>query len=117
MSLPSSPTCVSTNSSTDMIAALVAALFQLGGLSIRFSRACFFSWAGVSLTPPLLVRPRASTTPAAFPRCLVRRLRLVWAMVLPRIEPLFDRCAVLERDFAREVGERALGGERDELGG
>ena len=27
------------------------------------------------------VRPRDSTTPAAFPRCLLRRLRFVWAMV------------------------------------
>src|ERR1700704_879684 len=33
--------------------------------------------AAVGLRP---VRPRDSTTPAALPRCLVWRLRLVWAM-------------------------------------
>src|SRR4051812_44828134 len=108
--LPSRPTCVSTNNTSDMIAAFVAALFHVGGRFSRSSRASFFCSAGDSFGLRL-VRPRASIPPAALPRCLVRRLRLVWAMVLPRIEPLFDRCAVVKREVRREVGERLLGGE------
>ncbi len=51
----------------------------------RSSRALLLSLlrcsAAVGLRP---VRPRASTVPAALPRCLERRLRLVWAMGLRR---------------------------------
>src|SRR3954452_23417813 len=115
MFLPSTPRMTSMNSTADITPAFVAALFHVGGRSIRSWRARLRSSAGESLEARL-VRPRASTIPAAFPRCFVRRLRLVWAMVLPRIEALFDRCAVPQRDLRREVRERLLRGERDELG-
>src|SRR5215212_4126880 len=115
MFLPSTPRMTSMNSTADITPAFVAALFHVGGRSIRSWRARLRSSAGESLEARL-VRPRASTIPAAFPRCFVRRLRLVWAMVLPRIEALFDRCAVPQRDLRGEVLERLRGGERDELG-
>src|SRR3954447_14325408 len=116
MFLPSTPRITSMNSTADITPAFVAALFHEGGRSSRSWRVRLRSSAGESL-PPRLVRPRASTIPAAFPRCFVRRLRLVWAMVLPRIEALFDRCAVPEWDVLREVLERLRGCECDELGG
>src|SRR6476469_5774804 len=98
-------------------AARLSADFHVGGVFIRLSRAliraCFFLSSAETRRP---VRPRASIEPAAFPRCLVRRLRFVWATVLPRIEQLFDRCAVAERYVRREVFERLPRGERDEFG-
>src|SRR4051812_19070309 len=57
------------------------ALRQVGGLSSRCgrgSRPLGLRSADVGLRP---VRPRVSTMPAALPRCLVRRLRLVLATV------------------------------------
>src|ERR1700738_2141563 len=58
------------------------ALFQVGGVFSRVSRAvsraAFLRSSGVGGRP---VRPRAEIVPAPVPRCLVRRLRLV-AMVL-----------------------------------
>src|SRR4051794_21089127 len=73
-----------TNRITQPTAALIAALCTVGAFS------------GRAAAPPrpvprppeafaapsrgLLVRPRASTMPTAFPRCLLRRLRFVWAM-------------------------------------
>src|SRR3954452_2865305 len=80
--LPRIPTLVRKNSRTAMASAFSAALFQLGGLRIRRSRACClvdaFASSGVGLRP---VRPRDSIAPAALPRCFVRLLRFVWAMV------------------------------------
>ena len=69
-----------------MIAAAIAARvnddFQLGGVFRRRSRAstraCCLRSAGVDGRP---VRPRASIVPAAVPRCLLFRLRLVCAML------------------------------------
>src|SRR5436305_5169628 len=55
--------------------------FQVGGVFRRLSRAvifaCFLRSSAVGGRP---VRPRASIVPAGVPRCLLRRLRLVWAM-------------------------------------
>ena len=72
---------VKRNSRPAISAAFRNALFQLGGLFIRRSRAvsrlAFLSSSAVGRRP---VRPRDSTTPAALPRCLVRRLRFVWAI-------------------------------------
>src|SRR4051794_2707947 len=79
--LPMIPTLMITNSRTAMAAAFSAALFQLGGLRRRASRALIFDVdlfsSAVGLRP---VRPRDSIAPAALPRCLVRLLRFVWAM-------------------------------------
>ena len=72
----------------------------------------------------LLVRPRASTTPTAFPRCLFRRLRFVWPMpavygeAAARARSISCRCGVeaRHRDVGGEVGERRLRRAGDELG-
>ena len=57
--------------------------FHVGGLFSRRSRAvarvCFLRSSAVGGRP---VRPRVSIVPAAVPRCLLRRFRFVWAMVL-----------------------------------
>src|SRR5690242_20774399 len=72
------PTWVRTKSRMAITPDLIAALFHVGGFSWRRSPAAgFLDSASVGRRP---VRPRASTIPAAFPRCLVRRLRFVWAM-------------------------------------
>src|SRR3954468_10323286 len=81
-----SPICVSTNNSAEAAPARRAARFHEGGWAMRSARvgraelllAAFFCSSAVALRP---VRPRASIVPAAFPRCLERRLRLVWATV------------------------------------
>src|ERR671932_1677252 len=79
--LPNSPLWVSTKSRTAKPSALSAARCHVGGFSSRrwapCSRAARLRSSGVGGRP---VRPRASTTPAALPRCLVRRLRFVWAI-------------------------------------
>src|SRR3954451_11119191 len=120
VSPPNRPTWVNTNSSAAIRAALNSALFHVGGLFMRASRAAwrsaFFCSAGGS-DWRRLVRPRTSTDPAALPRCLLRRLRLVWAMVSSSLEPLLDRCAVAERQVLGEVPERGFGREGDELRG
>src|SRR3954449_7610887 len=67
-----------TNKMAMPTSAFRAALLSVGGLAGRAA-----ARPVVDLGAPsrgLLVRPRASTTPTAFPRCLVRRLRFVWAM-------------------------------------
>ena len=64
---------------TAAIAERCIALRTVGGLlkrSMRALRAAALRSAGPGLRP---VRPRVSTIPAALPRCLVRRLRLVGA--------------------------------------
>src|SRR3954452_5920287 len=79
-----SPICVSTNRRAEAAPARRAARFHEGGWAMRSARvgrdelllAAFFCSSAVALRP---VRPRASIVPAAFPRCLERRLRLVWA--------------------------------------
>ena len=62
-------------------AARLTAPFQVGGLFSRasraVSRAAFLRSSGLGGRP---VRPRTVTVPAAVPRCLVRRLRLVCAI-------------------------------------
>src|ERR1700733_1404332 len=67
---------------TDASPARVNEVFHVGGVFSRRSRASllvsFFFSSAVGGRP---VRPRAWIVPAAVPRCLVRRLRLVWAMV------------------------------------
>src|SRR3954467_7099201 len=81
-----SPICVSTNSRAEAAPARRAARFHEGGWAMRSARvgraelllAAFFCSSAVALRP---VRPRASIVPAAFPRCLERRLRLVWATI------------------------------------
>src|ERR1700733_5263475 len=94
---------------------------QVGGLFRRASRACsrsvfFFSW-GLGGRP---VRPLVVTVPAAFPRCLVRRLRLVWAIVLGSLrqggERVFDSCVPAQRNLLRKTVERVLWRQPDELG-
>src|SRR3954454_10399894 len=71
---------------TAAIAARLMADRQLGGRDRRSARRSaavaplpprFFFSEPVGLRP---VRPRVSTVPAALPRCLLRRLRFVWAM-------------------------------------
>ena len=80
-----------TSTSTNTMAATNArqkAACHVGGtiapvdallLSRASARASPLFSAAVGLRP---VRPRDSITPAALPRCLVWRLRLVWAMGL-----------------------------------
>src|SRR3954453_21759920 len=116
------PICSSTNSSSEAKPARIAALFQLGGLltrsCLRAAASAFFCSSGVGLRP---VRPRASTTPAALPRCLVRRLRLVggicWESTLAADRVLDDVRRAAERNVGREVAQRGPWRERDELGG
>src|ERR1700750_1377190 len=64
--------------------ARVAALRHDGGLgsaAMRALRESCLRWAfRASGLGGRVVRPRTSTTPAALPRCLVRRLRFVWAI-------------------------------------
>src|SRR3954447_23222367 len=100
--LPRMPTCVRTNSSTAIADAFSAALFQLGGLVVRRSRADFFCSSAVGLRP---VRPRVSIEPAALPRCFVRLLRLVWAIALTRVD---DLRVVSGRGAGRPVGTRPV---------
>ena len=65
------------------IAERCSALRTVGGLLKRSMRALRPALALPSAGPGLRpVRPRVSTIPAALPRCLVRRLRFVWAMPL-----------------------------------
>src|ERR1700749_29658 len=56
--------------------------FLVGGFFSRLSRAavrsCFLRSSELSGRP---VRPRVSIVPAGVPRCFVRRLRLVWAIL------------------------------------
>jgi hypothetical protein len=84
MGWPKKSVTATANSSAAM-PALMIALRHDGGVLRRRSRRCWLvirteplpegpRSASVSLRP---VRPRASTMPAALPRCLVRRLRLV----------------------------------------
>ena len=83
-SVPLSPSWNSAKSVTAAKPARMAAPRQVGWAKRRSSRTpatVRLRSSGVGLRP---VRPRASTRPAAFPRCLVRRLRLVWAMGLRR---------------------------------
>src|SRR3954447_18526971 len=84
----SSSTMTATKSSV-VIRARFAALCQLGGRLKRLLRParaaslrCCLRTSGLG---GRLVRPRFSTTPAALPRCLVRRLRFVWAIVRSRV--------------------------------
>src|SRR5690242_7582693 len=85
------------NRMTPPTAAFIAALFIDGGLSgrafgVRAPRP--FAW-GREPGAGLLVRPRASTTPTALPRCLLRRLRFVWAMAWSlRAQDALDQPAV-----------------------
>src|SRR3954453_14826350 len=96
--LPRMPTWVRMNSRTAIADAFSAALFQLGGLAVRRSRAVFFCSSAVGLRP---VRPRVSIEPAALPRCLVRLLRFVWAMAPTRVD---DLRAVSGRGAGRPPG-------------
>src|SRR5215216_7720214 len=102
--LPRMPTCVRMNNRTAIADAFSAALFQLGGLAIRRSRADwrapFFCSSAVGLRP---VRPRASIEPAALPRCFVRLLRFVWAIAPTRVD---DLRAVSGRGAGRRTGSR-----------
>src|SRR3954470_21072758 len=100
-------------------AARCAAPAHVGGLLMRSSRRCWaVSFAGplrssaVGLRP---VRPRVSILPAALPRCLVWRLRFVWAMCPLRAYGLFDRAAVAHVDVLGEALERRCGRQADEL--
>src|SRR4051795_7572346 len=100
-------------------AARCAAPAHVGGLLMRSSRRCWaVSFAGplrssaVGLRP---VRPRVSILPAALPRCLVWRLRLVCAMGLHRAYGLFDRLAVAHVDVLGEAVERRSRRQADEL--
>src|SRR5204863_1575060 len=93
-----------------------AAPLHVGGLFRRSSRrSCalcrdlVLRSSGVGLRP---VRPRDSMAPAALPRCLVLRLRFVWAMSV-RAYDLFDRAAVADRDVVREAVERGCGCQPD----
>src|SRR4051812_6314468 len=116
------PICSSTNSSSAAKPARMIAAFQLGGRSARSclpaAASAFLCSSGVGLRP---VRPRASTTPAALPRCLVRRLRLVggicWESTLAADRVLDDVRRAAERNVGREVAQRGPRRERDELGG
>src|SRR5207302_10767605 len=76
-------------------AARLADPAHVGGVLSRrsraVSRACFLRSSAVGGRP---VRPRDSIVPAAVPRCLLRRLRLVWAIVgasLVACRPLLER--------------------------
>src|SRR4051812_29201170 len=76
---------ITTTNSRVVTSARLAADRHDGGLlkrSWRVARACFLRSSGLG---GRLVRPRCSTIPAALPRCLVRRLRFVWAIVRPRV--------------------------------
>src|SRR3954471_14467362 len=115
--LPNSPICVNTNSRPAISAAFMNALCQVGGLFSRASRALwrcsFFCSSAVRRRP---VRPRDSTTPAALPRCLVRRLRLVCAMGwVEGRRKSGQQGRSGQRYFGREGFERAARGGCDEL--
>src|SRR5688572_22842816 len=105
---PASPTWNSTNSITEARPARVAALAQVGSANRRSARASAVvilrRSASVGLRP---VRPRASTAPAALPRCLVRRLRLVWAIGLQTLAPEqgFDGPGHAQLDVVRPPGQ------------
>src|SRR5436190_22379983 len=102
---------------TAAIAARLIAERQLGG---RVSRSARRSSAVLPFPPlpffsPLVglrpVRPRASTVPAAVPRCLLRRLRFVWAMPLRRlVQHLRDHRELLEPARAREQDDIVAAG-------
>src|SRR3954470_11146657 len=98
--LPRMPTWVRMNSRTAIADAFSAALFQLGGLAVRRSRAVFFCSSAVGFGPGAA---RVSTEPAALPRCFVRLLRFVWAMAPTRVD---DLRAVSGRGAARPRGTR-----------
>ena len=70
--------------------AFLMAEFHVGGLGVRawlrLARSCFLRSSGVGGRP---VRPRVSIVPAALPRCLVRRLRLVCAICASRAYALW----------------------------
>ena len=75
-------------------------------LARLLARCCFLRSSALGGRP---VRPRASIVPAALPRCLVRRLRFVWAIVsceLTRVrrggERVFDRRVAAQRRGRRE---------------
>src|SRR5215217_5355756 len=116
-SLPASPTWKSTNSSTEAMPARVAALPHVGSTKRRSARASPAALlrcsSAVGLRP---VRPRASIAPAALPRCLVRRLRLVWAMA-ETLAPQqhLDRRRHAQLDVGGPAVERGQRGRRDEL--
>ena len=72
-----------------IMARLIAERHVGGRLSRSARRSAELCPPALLLPPPLFfsepvglrpVRPRDSTVPAALPRCLDRRLRLVWAM-------------------------------------
>src|SRR5215218_10225490 len=117
MSSWKSPIWVRTNSRPEAAAARSVARFQVGGWASRSARRwraaalsdCFCA-SGLGLRP---VRPRASIVPAAFPRCLDRRLRLVWATALG-VYVVLEGAAVAQRHL--EPLERRGGSEADELG-
>src|SRR3954454_6160596 len=58
---------------------------QVGGWSRRCGLAAPFVFFSV-VVGGRPVRPRASTTPAALPRCLLRRRRFVWDMTPGRLD-------------------------------
>src|SRR3954463_9599538 len=111
-----------TNRITMPMSALTAALLRVGGLSGRAAAPRPRLPAGLAApSRGLLVRPRASTTPTAFPRCLERRLRFVWAMpLILRAEGALDQLTAgvdpAHRHVGREAGERRLGRAGHELG-
>ena len=103
------------------MAARLKALRHVGGSSMRLRRraaaSCLTSRASRPRTGWRPVRPRASTIPAALPRCFVRRRFLVWAIAVSLYSGQrgLDRPAVADRNSVGPAGERRLGSEADEL--
>src|SRR5437763_3468239 len=99
--LPFAVSSRNANTSTAASSARMTEDFHVGGEFSRRSRASVRFWrlraSGVGGRP---VRPRVSIVPAGVPRCFVRRLRLVWAIVRQELslligppEGVFDRRA------------------------
>src|SRR5215213_9089095 len=122
------PSWVKTSSRSAATPARVAAPCHVGGRSMRARRSSSLVRLDSSAVGRRPVRPRASIVPAGVPRCLLRRLRLVWAMRVlegtaqasPRAEELADvlglRVVAVERDVGRESGEGGGGRQAHELG-
>src|SRR5581483_10552487 len=110
---------------TAATAPFLSAVDQLGGCGTRSPGFFFFERlrARCCASARLRARPRAgrvSMRPPCVPRCLRRRLFLVWAIERRLAENVFDHVTLgieaADRRLARIAGERLGRGEPDQMG-